>query len=101
MSKKENMTPSQRKFLREKIAADLEKQNLESWQKACSSFGPFNYQQTTRKQWFQKNESKVATGKKILGFVDKWAKALRKEDTLESVRMTAIRDEIVEAESTW
>lgn len=96
MSMKEKMTESEKKFVRDTISDDLEKQNLEDWQKACSSFGPFNYRDTTRKRWFEKNKTKVATGKKILAFVDKWAKTLRKEDKLSTVRMSTIRVEIVE-----
>ncbi|MFW9909101.1 MAG: hypothetical protein ACFFEF_11030 [Candidatus Thorarchaeota archaeon] len=94
---KNELTKKQKTVLRSAIADDLAKQNLTDWQNACKSFGPFNYEETTRKMWFEKNKNRVPTGRKILAFVDKWSKTLRDVDALQSVSLSAIRNDIVEA----
>lgn len=91
------LTAKQRNVLRDTIADDLSGQDLSAWQKACKSFGPFNYDETTRKKWFEKNKDRVSTGKKIIRFMDKWAKDLRKQESLENASMTVIRNELIEA----
>ncbi len=91
------LTSKQRKFIRELIAPDLAKQNLASWQEACRNFGPFDYNKTTRKIWFEKNKHRIPTGKKILQFYNKWAKNLRKEEILRSASMSAIRKDLIDA----
>ncbi len=94
--KKVEISPKKKKYIRELLRGDLAKQDLKEWQKACTRFSPFDYSRTTRKAWFAENEEKIPTGKKIIKFIDTWAKTLRADENLEKIKMAALRDEIVE-----
>jgi hypothetical protein len=82
-------------LIRSRVREELGTKDLKPWQEACKSFAPFNYRMTTRKEWFQTNEHKVATARKIIKFVDKMAKSLRKHTDLQKVKMSGIREEVI------
>lgn len=82
-------------LIRSRVRSELGNKDLKPWQMACKSFAPWNYQTATRKEWYKVNEDKVATGRKILTFIDKMAKSLRKEEALKQVKMSGIRREII------
>lgn len=94
-SKKRKATPKEQKTIRDAVREELGSKNLSSWQKACKSFAFLNYQEDTRKEWFEKNKARVGTAREILAFIDKTAKTLRSDERLADVLMSDIRAEVI------
>jgi len=96
MTKREKVKDSEYEYIREKIESNLDDYDLEKWQEASQSFGPLNYNRTTRKMWYEKNEDKLEAAREIVDFVEGWTDKLRADETLEQLRKGAIRESVVD-----
>ena len=94
-SKKRPATPKEQKIIRDTVKDEIGSKNLSTWQKACKSFAFLNYQEETRKEWFDKHKSRVNAGREIISFIDKTSGKLRKDERLAEVLMSNIRDEVI------
>ncbi|TXT56617.1 MAG: hypothetical protein BAJATHORv1_20207 [Candidatus Thorarchaeota archaeon] len=95
-SKKDNLTEEAKKYIRDMLMPEIEKLDLEAWQEACKSFGPFSYKETTRKAWFEKNKEKIPTAKKIIRFHDKHKSVMKKDEKLKEFKLKASTNYMIE-----
>jgi hypothetical protein len=95
--KEKELTTEQKRYISRKVVVALEEIDLSKWAEACKGFGPFNYNEITRRQWFEKHKSKVKTGREILDFVEKLKSELGKDDKLKGVVLGSIKESIVDA----
>lgn len=96
VAKKKKPNRKQMKYIWEAVSEKLRTADLSPWQDACKSFGYIHYEKTTRREWFEKNEPRVRTARRIIRFIDGIARELRRDKKLESVLMSEIRSHIVE-----
>ncbi|TFF91397.1 hypothetical protein EU545_04215 [Candidatus Thorarchaeota archaeon] len=94
--KKDSFTKKQERELREQMAPALENIDLREWQKACESFGPFDYNRTTRKEWFEDNRHRVKTAQEIVSFVEEWKANLQEQEEFQNIKARPITEEIVD-----
>ncbi|TFG11919.1 hypothetical protein EU537_11050 [Candidatus Thorarchaeota archaeon] len=87
---------SEMEYTKKKILSDLKKRDLEQWQEASKSFRPLSYKRETRKSWFEQNKSKLDTAREIVDFVYGWNEKLKKDEKLNSLSKTVIRNVMVD-----
>ncbi|MBD3405893.1 MAG: hypothetical protein GF411_07165 [Candidatus Lokiarchaeota archaeon] len=95
-TKKDVLTKEMKKYIRDMLMPEIKKLDLEAWSKACKSFGPFSYKQTTRKAWFEKNKEKVPVGREILKFHDKYKSIMKKDEKLKEYKLKVCTDYMIE-----
>lgn len=93
--KKKKLSKEHYKYIEEFVITKLEGRSLKSWQQACESLAPPNYDNTTRSTWFEENKYRAQIGREIVEFVEEVCKALQKTTMLSNVLVSEIRSGIV------
>lgn len=93
--KKKKLSKGQIKYIEEFVTKKLESRSLKSWQQACESLAPPNYDNTTRSAWFEENKYRATAGREIVEFVEEACKALQRTAMLSNVLVSEIRSGIV------
>jgi len=93
--KKKKLSKEQYRYIEEFVVRKLVSRSLKSWQLACESLAPPNYDNTTRSTWFEENKYRASKGREIVQFVEETCKTLQKTVLLSNVLVSEIRSGIV------
>jgi hypothetical protein len=93
--KKWRLSKKQSKCIEEFVIKKLSRMSLKSWQQACESLAPPNYNKTTRHMWFEENKHRAPIGREIVEFVNEASRALQEKPSLSNVPVSELRSGIV------